>query len=52
MSGDALPSRRQSPSQGDKTALQTIMGQVDELSGGRDAAAGAGMRDADDDGDA
>ena len=49
MSGDALPSRRQSPSQGDKTALQTIMGQVDELSGGRDAAAGAGMRGADGD---
>ena len=49
MTNDTLPSRRQAPVQGDKTALQTIMGQVDELSGGRDAAAGAGLSGDEDD---
>jgi len=35
LSGNAMPSRRQHVSDPDKTALQTIMGQVDELSRGR-----------------
>lgn len=36
LSGGELPSRRTSPGNGDKTALDTIMDEVDELSGGRD----------------
>jgi len=35
LSGNAMPSRRQHVSDPNKTALQTIMGQVDELSRGR-----------------
>ena len=35
LSGNAMPSRRQHVSDPDKTALQTIMSQVDELSRGR-----------------
>ena len=34
MSGDSLPSRRQHSNDSDQSALQAIMGQVDDLSGG------------------
>jgi RNA polymerase sigma-70 factor (ECF subfamily) len=37
MSGGKLPSRRQHKTDPDKSALQTIMGEVDQLSGGSDA---------------
>jgi len=36
LSGGELPSRRESLDNGDKTALDTIMDEVDELSGGRE----------------
>jgi len=36
LNGGTLPSRRESLDNGDKTALDTIMDEVDELSGGRD----------------
>jgi RNA polymerase sigma-70 factor (ECF subfamily) len=45
LSEGALPSRRDSPDNGGRGALETIMGQVDDLS--RDADATAGNRDAD-----
>lgn len=36
LNGGELPSRRESPGNGGRTALDTIMDEVDELSGGRD----------------
>jgi len=36
LTGGKLPSRRQHKSDPDKSALQEIMGEVDQLSGGRD----------------
>jgi hypothetical protein len=37
LSGGKLPSRRQHKTDPSKSALQTIMGEVDELSAGSDA---------------
>ena len=50
LSGGKLPSRRQHKTDPDKSALQTIMGEVDELSAGSDAisnrqASGSGDED-------
>ena len=45
MSGGKLPSRRQHKSDPNKSALQTIMGEVDELSAGSDAISSSGEDD-------